>query len=259
MIEALEPVKDNVRLLIDSGAFTAWKAGNTIERTDYAQFITDLPIKPWRYFALDVVGDALKTQNNLEWFFANGFTPTPVFQRGEDFSLLPEYAKHTNLVGIGLGVGSKGSMNYLRETMKHAGDVNVHWLGITRPPWITYYKPYSVDTSAWQSGRRFGTMNVYDKGKFTSWRRTEAITKPPRYVADLIRRYGIDPLVFQKDQSWRGAGSQAHVVTARGWVTYMRDVERRFGTRLFLGCITTEILVQLVDAWKWCEQNETTV
>lgn len=259
MISMIEPVKDKFRLLIDSGAFTAWKQGITIDKKDYAQFIDSLTIKPWRYFSLDVIGDAIRTQENLDWFFANGFTPTPVFQRGEDFSLLPKYAEHTGMVGIGLGVHSKGSMNYLRETMRHTNGVNVHWLGITRPPWISYYKPYSTDsTNIWQT-RRYGRMSTYSRGRFSDWSRRGAKEKPPKKFTDLIKAIDIDPSIFQYEESWRGMYSPAQTVTARSWITYCREVERRFGTKLFLGILMPKDISFLIDIWNWCEENETTI
>lgn len=49
------------RFLLDSGAFTAHNAGKVITLDDYCRFIEAMPIKPWRYFQLDVVGDPEKT------------------------------------------------------------------------------------------------------------------------------------------------------------------------------------------------------
>ena len=49
------------RFLLDSGAFTAHNAGKVITLDDYCRFIEAMPIKPWRYFQLDVVGDPDKT------------------------------------------------------------------------------------------------------------------------------------------------------------------------------------------------------
>jgi hypothetical protein len=261
MAPIIQSVQSKFRLLIDSGAFTVWKQDSTIDKKDYADFIDNLSIKPWRYFSLDVIGDVQRTQENLNWFFANGFTPTPVFQRGEDFKLLPKYAEYTGMVGLGLGVHSKGSMNYLRETMKHTNGVNVHWLGVTRPPWITYYKPYSVDTTQVWCGRRWGRLMLYDRGRLIPWHRSPlknssmTYQKPSKKISDLMKRYGGEPSMFQYPESWTGGESLAHIVTTRSWVTYCREVERRFGTKIFLGCICTQDIQTLIDTWNWCEEN----
>jgi len=265
MTSVVQSMPDTMRLLIDSGAFTAWRSGKPIDKKDYADFIDNLSIKPWRYFSLDVIGDAKRTQENLDWFFANGFTPTPIFQRGEDFKLLPKYAEYTGLVGIGFGVHSIGSMNYLRETMRHTNGVNVHWLGIIRPQWITYYKPYSSDSTDWTRTRRYGILDLYDKGKFTKWhnpiskRNKHGDIKPPKKISDLIKRYGGEPSMFQYEESWRGSNTIVDMVQMRSWITYCREVERRFGTKIFLGCIDSNSIKDLIDTWNWCEENETTI
>ncbi len=256
MAEVIEPYKDHVRLLIDSGAFTAWKAGTTIRKEEYAEFINRLPITPWRYFALDVVGDPKRTQQNLDWFLANGFTPTPVFQRGEPFDRLKDYASITGLVGVGLGVGSKGAMNYLRKVMQHTEGVNVHWLGITRPQWVTYYKPYSVDTSSWNSGRQYGIMTLYDRGRFWKWQRRNQ-TRPTKRYRELIGSYGFDSAVFQYEKAWRGSNPLSHQVTARGWVKYSKDIEERIRTYVFLGCIDRDFVQHAIHAWNWMNNEAT--
>ena len=256
----LTDLEGDIRLLIDSGAFTAWKMNKEIQVKEYAEWINNLPISPWRYFALDVIGNALKTQKNFDWMYAQGMKPTPVFQRGEDWSRLQEYHQVSDLVGIGVGVKSKGNKNYLREVMNHTDEIPVHWLGVATPPWIGYYKPFSVDTSSWCAARQYGKIQLYDRGKFYSYHRTTHTQEPPsKKMRSLFRRYGLDPAIFAKEESWRGGKSLAHLVTVRSWMTYARDVERRFGTKLFLGAVTNDLMEQLVDAWKWCEENETAI
>ena len=56
--------QDSIDMLVDSGAFTAWKSGNPIQLDDYCRFLDGLEMKPWRYFALDVIGDPAATEKN---------------------------------------------------------------------------------------------------------------------------------------------------------------------------------------------------
>ena len=60
-------------LLIDSGAFTAWKANESISLDDYCRFIEKLPVTPWGYFQLDVVGDPDGTIRNYDEMRRRGF------------------------------------------------------------------------------------------------------------------------------------------------------------------------------------------
>ena len=92
---------DDVLLLIDSGAFTAWQAGETIALDDYCRFIETLPIKPWRYFQLDVVGNPDETVKNYDEMRRRGFDPIPIFTRGADPAILDYFYSQTDLVGVG--------------------------------------------------------------------------------------------------------------------------------------------------------------
>ncbi len=73
MTSVVQSMPDTMRLLIDSGAFTAWRSGKPIDKKDYADFIDNLSIKPWRYFSLDVIGDAKRTQENLDRLIQKGY------------------------------------------------------------------------------------------------------------------------------------------------------------------------------------------
>ena len=66
VIESLRRCGSWLRFTLDSGAFTAWKAGKPIELDDYCRFLEQLPIKPWRYFTLDVIGNPDGTLKNYE-------------------------------------------------------------------------------------------------------------------------------------------------------------------------------------------------
>lgn len=85
------------RFLLDSGAFTAHNAGKVITLDDYCRFIETMPIKPWRYFQLDVVGDPEKTARNYEKMLERGFTPVPVFTHNESLSRLDQLYETSDL------------------------------------------------------------------------------------------------------------------------------------------------------------------
>ena len=69
--------QDRLRFLLDCGAFTAWQTGKKIELDDYCKFVETCDPKPWRYFSLDVIGDAEKTAANFEKMLERGFKPVP--------------------------------------------------------------------------------------------------------------------------------------------------------------------------------------
>lgn len=115
VVEQLRQCGPDLRFLLDSGAFTAWKAGKPIELDDYCRFLEALPVKPWRYFALDVIGDPHGTMRNYEAMLRRGFSPVPIFTRGEDPSVLEDYYKTSDVVGIGGLVGTANNRGFVHQ------------------------------------------------------------------------------------------------------------------------------------------------
>ena len=73
-VSTLSP-QEGVRLLVDCGAFTAYKSGKEIRLDDYCRFLESLPFKPFGYFSLDVIGDPDKTTRNYQIMLERVFKP----------------------------------------------------------------------------------------------------------------------------------------------------------------------------------------
>jgi hypothetical protein len=142
------------RFLLDSGAFTAWKAGTKIELDDYCNFIEGLDFQPWRYFTLDVIGDPKATLKNYDAMLKRGFNPVPIFTRGDSLAALEHYYRTSDLVGVGGLVGTRGNKGFVNGIMKKIGKRRVHLLGFTRLDFLKTYRPYMCDTSSWEYGAR---------------------------------------------------------------------------------------------------------
>lgn len=236
LIKEIFNYKNHVRFVLDSGAFTAWKAGQPINLDNYCRFIDSLPFQPWRYFALDVIGDPSATMKNYEIMVQRGFNPIPIFTRGEEISVLHDYYKTCDVVGIGGLVGTPGNKGFVKGIMKHVGSRKVHWLGFTAFDFIKYYKPYMCDSSSWESGARFGVMSVYvGAGKFLRVKKNEITNnKKPKEVTDALRRLGfeIDHALFSKN--WCGGNSLARNVCAASIIKYTCEIEKNIGTKQFV-------------------------
>lgn len=164
LVGLLSKHKKDIRLLIDSGAFTAWKAGKRIKLGDYMNFIKTLPIKPWRYFTLDVIGDPKRTWDNYQKMLDEGLKPVPIFTRGDDFKMLDKYYETSDLVAIGGLVGTPHNKGYVKRMMREVGDRKVHWLGFTKMEYVQYYKPYSVDSSGYCHSVRYVPSTIIHRG-----------------------------------------------------------------------------------------------
>lgn len=239
MVERIKNNRDDIRLLIDSGAFTDWKAGKVSSVEDYMKFLDSLPIKPWRYFVLDKIGDPEGTRKNYEIMKSNGFNPVPIFTRGTDLSELDSFYEDSDLVGIGGLVGTNNSRGYLKYVVERNKGRPLHWLGVTEPRIVNAMKPYSCDSSAWSTAPRYGNIQIYiGGGKFVTYNQKKAIEQAPdRRAWQIIRSYGLDPKKLQEKEEWINKGhgrTLIYVIGIASYVRYSRDVEERFGTKMFL-------------------------
>ena len=237
LVEYWDSNRSHIRMIVDSGAFTNWKAGKETSVDEYMAFIDGLPVKPWGYFTLDRIGDPITTKDNYQTMISNGFDPIPIFTRGTPISELDSLYEQNEVVGIGVGVGSNNYLGYLKHVVEQNRGRNLHWLGVAIPSMIANYKPYSCDASSWESGGRYGSIQVYQGGgKFTTYRRQHANTRPPDPTMwRSIRLLGFDPRELQRESSWRGGYiNLSRRIGAGSWIKYSMDVEAKFGTRIFL-------------------------
>jgi len=241
---------EHIRLLVDSGAFTNWKAGRDTNLNDYIEFINGLPITPWRYFSLDRIGDAETTWKNLMVMRDQGLTPVPVFTRGTDPAILDQMYEFSDLVGLGVGVGSPNYRGYVRWITEQNQGRPLHWLGVANPALLRYYTPYSADTSSWEAGARYGTQPIYlGKGVFKKYSRKMArVIAPSPEQWRAIELCGMDPKLFQHEHSWRGGYSPIRALGARCWVRFSMEVES-FGTYFFLSTAVFSGLHLVLDGY----------
>lgn len=252
VISLLNKEKDSIRFLLDSGAFTAWKAGKPIALDDYCRFIESLPFKPWRYFTLDVIGDPEASFKNYEKMLSRGFTPVPIFTRGEDVAMIDEYYKTSDVLGIGGLVGTKGNKGFVRGIMDQIGDRKVHWLGFTNKQFVKYYKPYMCDSSSWEAVARFGGLELYmGGGVFFKCTRVGFKKKPDSHILSTIRSYGLDPKKFAKDEAWWGGPSLSRTLGARSTIRYAMDLESRFNVKQFAAATVVPSINLLIEGYKY--------
>lgn len=248
IIALIRAREDKIRFVLDSGAFTAWKAGKTIELDSYCKFIETLPFKPWRYFTLDVVGDPHGTLRNYETMLERGFKPVPIFTRGEDPALLDTYYKTSDVVGIGGLVGTSGNKGFVKGIMRLVNGRRVHLLGFTNLAFLKVFRPYMADSSSWEMGARFASCPLYlGRGQPLVSIRKDTVVKQlaDDKIRAAIRACGIEPEDFLKPELWNGGYSVTRRVGARSMVRFSQDVGKNLGTNLFLAA-TTKYAVELL-------------
>jgi hypothetical protein len=242
-----------INVFVDSGAFTAWKAGDVLDVDEYCDWIEALKPQPERYFTLDVIGDSEGTRKNYERMLERGLSPIPIFTRGEDVSELDRYYETSDLVAIGGLVGTKGNKGFVKGIMRYVGDRKVHWLGFTRFGFIQGFKPYSVDSSNFSMGYRYGFVPIYmGRGKMISLMRKDFVKRPSDEVCRAIRFHGVDPRELTQEKHWSRVSHKGDLaierLCSRANVLWALDMKRKYGTRVFVAISSCDGGFELVMA-----------
>lgn len=251
MVKELKACGPHLRFLLDCGAYTAWAGGKPIELDDYCRFLEHPPVPLWRYFALDVVGDAAATWANYETMLRRGFKPLPIFTPGEQLETLDRYYETSDVVGIG-GLNALGHRkhNYVRTVYAHAAGRRLHLLGYTTLDQLKALRPYMCDASSWEAGARYATVNLYmGHGRTLMLHKGDFIGRPAKAVLDRIKHYGLDPYALAQTAGWRGGNSMARRVCGASMAALSIDVERELGTLLFIACAASEAVRVLREGY----------
>lgn len=193
-----EPYPD---VFVDSGGFSAMTQGVTIDIKQYADWVKRYRHLISTYANLDNIKSADETLSNQKRLEDYGLNPIPVFHTGEDWEVLERYVEHYPYIALGGMVPymryTKKIMPFIIKAFKTAGDKSVfHGFGATSWAVIKSLPWYSVDSSSWGAGFRFGRVPLFDasKGRFFTVKLGSRIECGK--FAYLIREAGFDPADF---------------------------------------------------------------
>lgn len=157
----------------DSGAFSAASKGAEINIADYAAWVKRWAHLFTTYANLDVIGDPDATDRNQKALEDWGLEPLPVFHTGSDMAHLEKLVERYQYIALGGMVPfmrfPKRIMPWLIKCFKMAqGRAVFHGFGATSWTVVKALPWYSVDSSSWGSGFRYGQVPVFDVrvGKF---------------------------------------------------------------------------------------------
>lgn len=162
------------RVIIDSGAFTAWFTGKAIHPKDYAEWALDFD-KRWRhkmasleFMNLDVIGDQEASWRNQKVLEGLGMKPLPIITYGVDLAHLDRALFEYPYIALGGLVPYSRDKAKLKKWLdacfsrimahrKKTGIMpRIHLLGITTDWILKRYPCFSSDSSTWVSCLRFG-------------------------------------------------------------------------------------------------------
>lgn len=186
-------VSENVpgKILIDSGAFSAWNKGTEVDFDKYIEYCHDALAHPLsknkiiRVVNLDVIpGKKGETSNlvksikkedkkiiddaaqkgyrNLRYFIKNGIVPIHVFHQGEEYKWLEKMAEQTDYIGISPAndVSQNQKKIWIERTFsfleKNNIKVKTHGFAVWSPKIILDYPWTSCDAATWRLLAAYG-------------------------------------------------------------------------------------------------------
>jgi hypothetical protein len=155
------------RLSLDSGAFTVWNKGESIDLQDYIAFARDFGAD--EVFALDVIGDHRASRRNADAMMEAGIPCIPTYHVGEPEGALKELARDFPKIAIGgvaRGAGKGLRRRFVEEVFARVWPKKIHGFALTDDDLLRDFPFHSVDSSSWNlAPRAFGQWKSYDNLK----------------------------------------------------------------------------------------------
>jgi hypothetical protein len=162
------------RIILDSGAFTAFTLGKVIKLNEYADWVKQVK-SVWQnsstsliYMNLDVIGDQKASMVNQYKLESLGISPIPIFTFGADLNILIDLLNNYDYIALGGLVKRKDVKPWLdkcyREILKHREKTGIltktHLLGVCSEKLLMRYPCYSSDSSGWNHCLIFGRSSA---------------------------------------------------------------------------------------------------
>lgn len=191
-----------LRVIGDSGAFSAKHQGAEITTADLAGWAKRWSHRLCWVAALDVIGDPEATRRNWhEMTDVFGVPGVPTVHFGGDPALLDYYGQRgVDFVGLGGLVGKPvpAQMRWLVSVFRYAQqkwpDMRFHGWGVTHADALKL-PFFSVDSSGWGGGYRYGrlTLRDPDSSRDFSLDLNGRETYTPEVARMLRDQYGVNP------------------------------------------------------------------
>ena len=165
---------DEIPLIIDSGAFTVWNSGGTLDIEAYLAFCKTLP-EECIFVNVDVIPETGSSPKDVEICCQKGYenfiylsrhlkNVLPVYHYKDELHWLEKYIEHTDYIGI--SPANDTAENVKRTFLDYVfkflpPEIKTHAFGYSSFKGLTYYPFYSIDSTSWKKGGRFATTDYW--------------------------------------------------------------------------------------------------
>jgi hypothetical protein len=180
--------KPIISLMLDSGAFSAWNRGETLELKDYIAYLKQIERYLFSYVVMDVLpfgkeaertGDAIEkaaaqSYRHLQIMKDAGLKPMPVYHQGERMEWLEKMISDgERYIGISTRKDLQADKvaSWLDEVFLHLTTrdgkpiVKLHGFGITKPAFLLRYPWFTTDSTTWSLNSGYGRIPIPAKGQ----------------------------------------------------------------------------------------------
>ena len=221
------------RFIADSGAFSVHNIGATIDIEEYAQWCRDIKGHVAWVASLDVIGNAAASYDNWLYLRGKGLDLVPTVHYPAPPQTLDRYAD-VDFVGLGGMVGIKDHQNVLRwlvSMFRYARDkypsMKFHGWGCTGNRLVQQVPFYSIDSSGFSSGHRWGNFTLVDDVTGVRYSYTANGRDAYKYAKELQRLYNVS--ASEVAVSTPDNKHLVLYVAAKGSVNLQKFLRRRFG------------------------------
>jgi hypothetical protein len=151
-------------VIIDSGAFSVWNKGGSIDIDEYLNFCKTLP-QSWTFINLDVIPKTGSSAEDIEECCKQGYenylylkkhlkNVMPVYHYGDDIKWLHKFMETADYIGI--SPANDTHENVKREFLKQVfhvtkDKVKTHGLGYSSIDGVKLFPFYSIDSISYKS------------------------------------------------------------------------------------------------------------
>lgn len=241
-------------VLIDSGAFSAWRLNKPIDLDAYCDWVR--PRRPWftgGFIALDVLADRAATMDNLNKMVDRGLSPIPVLTADmpiQQVSQLAELTGNDDLcVAGGVNWPLEPMVARFRLVELERPASRVHGLGFTRNNWPWRAPMFSCDSSSWNTGTQFGHFATFEPVNgvhaipWTKVRERGFRMLTPHQLR-VVQSSGINASNVNDKMVSRTHGSWLNLCGVVAWLQFAEHLAER-GRRCYLATVEPQVLTML--------------
>ena len=168
--------------ILDSGAFSVWSKGDTVDIEAYARFaknfqalnpsnnlyVVNLDVLPGKFgqrpSQTQVEESARAGWDNMLLLESKGLKVIPVFHQHEDWAWLEKMRAHTDYIGISPAndVSMEEKLEWLNKVFfRIRNTIKTHGFAVTSHHQRYNFPFFSVDSSSWTTPARFGRIPIF--------------------------------------------------------------------------------------------------